>query len=170
MGNDAPVSAQDRLDAIRELVSVGFARVLHLGCEDGALSRLILTEGGASTLHGVDASVENVRIARRTCDGLPATFQVLDILAPYRPWSVFDVVIVGDVFLSANDDDAPEIATRFGRHALRSLVLPSRGDKQADEEITRTLAQIGLYWSDAYSDDRLRLMLFSRPAAHPAVE
>ena len=139
IGDRYYVAGKLAFDPVFRLVSAlegDFGSVLDLGCGRGQLGLLLLEQGRATELSGVDSDARKVEVAARA--GPEAHFRVVDAVELELPH--VDTILLVDVlhYLPLAEQDALlQSAARALRARGRLLVRELNGDPSARSTVTR---------------------------------
>lgn len=119
--------------AVAALLALGQARhlgaVLDLGCGRGQLAIALLLAGVAECVTGLDIDAGKVALARRAAEGLPARFEVADLVSAGIPRA--DTVLLVDVLLQLPEAAQDALMARILAAGPRRLAIrafdPDRG-------------------------------------------
>jgi SAM-dependent methyltransferase len=123
--------------ATAALLALGAARplgaVLDLGCGRGQLAIALLLAGVAGRVTGLDIDAAKIALARRAAEGLPARFEVADLVAAEIPPA--ETVLLVDVLLQMPPAGQAALLARILASAPRRVVIrafdPERGWRSA---------------------------------------
>ncbi|AKM28926.1 methylase [Pandoraea faecigallinarum] len=167
-----PHNALYERPATRALLGdVNGLHVLDAGCGPGINSAWLVEQG--ATVHGIDVTPEMIALARRRCDGMPATFDVQDLGTPLTAVrdAQFDA-IVSALALDYVEDLGPTFG-EFARVAKPGATLVwSMGHPMRDwlDERTRRnrsyfeTTRFGMYWS-GFGEPKPYVESYRRPLA-----